>query len=385
MDDIRLKISTLVMSGLKNDSAVKYIYDIYSGDEETAVKAYSSLCEILLSGGVTLSEYLYRLTTAADDMMFSEYMRTRSGLLRRNISRDINILAELSGLTSEALVNTIRERFSVPDTVTFPEFDSGNTAISFEDAVSYREQYGNAFFGENKAFIYENGMFRAASGFDGIRLSELKSYEIQRNAVIDNTLRLLEGRPHSNVLLYGDRGTGKSCTVKAVVNEYEKLRIVLVPRSSIASLYDIYDKLRYQPLKFILFLDDMSFEDGDPDYGFLKQALEGSVCVMPDNCAIYATTNRRHIIKETSSERADEHNAADARDEKASLADRFGLYITFMSPDKKTYLDIAARLAADRGIEIDRDELALMAERFAVRKGNRSPRTARQFVDTLEK
>ena len=383
MKDIVLMISSLVTSQFKNDEALVCMSDVFSDSREKAVRAYSRLCEILLCSGKTFSDYLSALTVKNENALFTEYLRTHSELLRYNIRHDFAVLTELSQVGSYELIGDLRARFGIPENTVFPMYDNGNADISFEQAEKYIESYGSAFFANNKAFIYENGDFVSVEHFDKVRISDLKNYETQRNAVVENTVRFINGRNHNNVLLYGDRGTGKSCTIKAVVNEYPELRIVFVPKSSIMSLYGIYDKLRSLPLRFILFLDDMHFDDSDPEYGFLKQALEGSVNVMPDNCVIYATTNRRHIVRESLSENESEMNAADARDEKASLSDRFGLYITYFSPDKKTYLDIVNKIAEDEGFEIT-EELGLLAERFAVRKGNRSPRTARQFIDSLE-
>ena len=384
MKDIRILISSMVTSQFKNDEVIKCFCDVFSDSKETAVNAYSRLCEILLCEGKTLSDYISALTVRDENPLFTEYLRTHSELLRYNIRHDFSVLSEIAQINAYELSSDIRSRFGISENLVLPMYDNGNSEISFEQAEKYVEAYGSSFFANNKAFIYENDSFESVEHFDKIKLSDLKNYETQRNAVIENTLRFIDGKRHNNVLLYGDRGTGKSCTIKAIVNEYAELRIVLVPKSSIMSLYKIYDKLRGLPLRFILFLDDMHFSDGDPEYGCLKQALEGSVNILPKNCVIYATTNRRHIVKETLSEREDEHNAADARDEKASLSDRFGLYITFMSPDKKTYLDIVGKIADDKGITLDREELFSLAERFAVRKGNRSPRTARQFIDSFD-
>jgi len=384
MKDIRLLISSMVTSQFRNDEVIRCFYDIFSDDRDDAVRAYSRLCEVLLAEGKSLSDYISALTVRDENALFTEYLRTHSELLRYNIRHDFAVLSEIAQMSAYELSSGIRSRFGIPENTVFPMFDNGSSEISFEQAEKYIEMYGSSFFANNKAFIYENDSFESVEHFDKIKLTDLKNYEAQRNAVIDNTLRFIDGKRHNNVLLYGDRGTGKSCTIKAIVNEYPELRIVLIPKSSIMRLYSIYDKLRRLPLKFILFLDDMHFSDGEPEYGFLKQALEGSVNVIPKNCVIYATTNRRHIVKETLSEREDEHYASDARDEKASLSDRFGLYITFISPDKKTYLDIVGKIADDKGITTDRDELFALAERFAVRKGNRSPRTARQFIDSFD-
>ncbi|MBQ9382602.1 MAG: ATP-binding protein [Ruminiclostridium sp.] len=384
MLDICLSLSLLANSEYKNDTALVCLKNIRSEDRDTAVSAYSGLCGILLSRGQSLSRYIFLLAADKGGSIFDEYLRTGSKLLYDNISRDIAILSRLSALKPDELISDIRTRFSISEDIVFPYYENGDTVLTAETVAEYKRRYGTSLFERSKAFICDKGDITPVEHFDRIRLCDLKNYDTQRKAVIDNTLCFINGSKYSNVLLYGDRGTGKSSTVKAVVNEYPELRIVLVRKSDLTELYGIYDRLRGNPLKFILFLDDVNFEEGDPGYGVLKQALEGSVNVMPDNCVIYATTNRRHIIKETASERSDEHNEADARDEKASLADRFGLYITFMMPDKRGYLDIVKRIAADRELDIPEDRLVMLAERYALRKNGRSPRTARQLVDMLE-
>lgn len=375
MDDVKLLRDLLIVPGYREDAAVRCICDSFSDDRDEAVGAYSRLCGMLISERNTLSEHIFRVCTDVPGLLFSD---------KANASHQIHIMSRFAGIRSVELVSQLRDRFLISGDVSFPTYRCGDTEITFDSVSSYIEKYGTSFYAGHKAFRYEKGCLVPVNSFDTIKLGSLKNYDAQRQKVIDNTLCFLEGQKYSNVLLYGDRGTGKSSTVKAVVNEDERLRIILVPKSEIAGLYDIYDTVRDIPLKFILFLDDLTFGDNDPGYGILKQALEGSVNVMPSNCAIYATTNRRHIIKENASECEDERNAADARDEKVSLADRFGLYITFMLPDKKIYLDIVRKLAADRKLNIDDETLCLIAEKYALRKGGRSPRAAEQVVNAVE-
>lgn len=218
-----------------------------------------------------------------------------------------------------------------------------------------------------------------------IRLKDLKNYCEEREEIIENTKFFLKGLPAGNVLLYGDRGTGKSSTVHAILNEFsgKGLRLVEVSKSDIRDIPLVLNELSsISTLKFILFLDDLSFNEGTDDYSELKAALEGSIYKM-QNVIIYATTNRRHLIKESSSERADEVHFGDAVQEKLSLSDRFGLSVTFINPSKKEFLEILKGILQDYKVKFDDDFLEIEAERYALKRGGRSPRAARQLADYL--
>ena len=384
MQDLKLMREILVTSGYKNDAVIKSFCGIVSDNRENAIGSYSHICETLMLSGMSLTEYIFRLAVNEGSELLGNYLKSSSETMLTNIGRDIKVLSEFSAITAEEIVSYFRERFGIVNDIIFPVYQNGQTEITPESVIAYSRKYGSMVFAENKAFIFENGSLSPIIDFDRISVDALKNYDTQRNAVIDNTLCFIRGRKYCNALLYGDRGTGKSSTVKAIVNKYDGLRIVLVPKNELTQLYHIYDILSISPLKFIIFLDDLSFSGDEKEYSFLKQALEGSIRIMPENCVIYATTNRRHIISENCSESADEHIAADARDENAALADRFGLFVTFFMPDKKTYLDIVKKIAADRKLELPDEKLEVLAERFALRKAGRSPRTARQLVDKLE-
>lgn len=221
---------------------------------------------------------------------------------------------------------------------------------------------------------------------DQIRLSSLVDYEREKKVILDNTLALLEGKPAANVLLTGDAGTGKSSTVKAIVNALygRGLRILEVRKEQLHQLPEVLDTLNGNPLKFILFIDDLSFEKDDDNFSALKAILEGSVSAKASNIVIYATSNRRHLIKESFSERdGDDVHRNDTMQQLISLSERFGLHVTFQKPDKKTYLDIVRHLARERGVERSNEELEALAERYALGRGGRSARAATQFVDSL--
>jgi len=218
---------------------------------------------------------------------------------------------------------------------------------------------------------------------DPQQLSELYGYETERQKLLRNTQALLQGLPANNVLLYGDAGTGKSSTVKALVNEYKDqgLRLIQVEKSRLRHIPALLDSLTANPLKFILFIDDLSFAADDHDYTALKTVLEGSVAARSSNTVVYATSNRRHLIQETfQSRQGDEIHISDTLEEVSSLSARFGIVITFGRPDKDLYLSVVEKLAEKAGLALE-DALYKEAEAYALRAGGRSPRVARQYIE----
>lgn len=385
MKNFDLSAALLCCSAYKNDPLIHDFCGIFCDNCAEVLRSYSSICERLLSCELTLSDYIFFLAAGGDNPLINAYIKSKTERLYSAVTNDLSILSEIASTSSQQLVEYIKERFPETSELRFPLFEIGDTMITTESVISYAERFGNRKFAENKAFSFENGVLVPVLKPDTIRLSDLKNYNVQRKKIIDNTLCFINGKKAQNALLYGDRGTGKSSTVKALVNEYPSLRVIQIPKREILNIYRIYDLVRDNPLRFILFIDDITFGENDEGYSFLKQVLEGSVSAMPSNCILYATTNRRHILKETVSERSgDEMHAADARDENMSLADRFGLYITFTTPAKSEFLDIVHQIANDRGIDLPVDKLDSAAERFALKKCGRSPRTARQFVDMLQ-
>jgi predicted AAA+ superfamily ATPase len=244
--------------------------------------------------------------------------------------------------------------------------------------------------GRHRAFRWKEGRLLAVPNPDPVRLSGLVGYEREREPLIRNTERLLSGLPAHHALLYGLPGTGKSSTVKAILNEYADrgLRLVELAKEDLTELPRVLDTLRDRGPRFILFVDDLSFEEHEVEYKALKALLEGSIAEPPENVRVYATSNRRNIVRESFSEReadaSDDVHARDTMQEKLSLAARFGLRLTFPPPDRRLYLEIVAGLAKERGLEIPDAELAQRAVRWDRWHAGRSGRTARQFVDDLE-
>jgi predicted AAA+ superfamily ATPase len=252
-------------------------------------------------------------------------------------------------------------------------------------------RHGAGPFGRHRAFLWREGRLLAVSRPDPVRLAELVAYEREREPLIRNTERFLAGLPAHHALLYGLPGTGKSSTVKAIMNEYvhQGLRLVEVKKEDLAELQGVLEVLGGRGRRFVLFVDDLSFEEHEVEYKALKALLEGSVEEPPENVRLYATSNRRNLIRESFSERGDgsagdDVHARDTMQEKLSLAARFGLRLTFPSPDQARYLEIVAGLARERGLTVSAEDLrerALLWDRW---HAGRSGRTARQFVDELE-
>jgi predicted AAA+ superfamily ATPase len=255
--------------------------------------------------------------------------------------------------------------------------------------VGHYSMHGAEPFGRNGVFQWRKGRLRAVVSPDPVRLAGLISYEREREPLILNTERFLAGLPAHHALLYGPPGTGKSSTIKAVLNEYvgRGLRLVEVKKEDLAELATVLENLRGRGPRFVVFVDDLSFEEHELEYKALKALLEGSVEEPPENVRIYATSNRRNLIRETFSDReegSDDVHARDTMQEKLSLAARFGLRLTFPSPNQARYLEIVAGLARDRGLRIPEktlQERAILWDRW---HAGRSGRIAKQFIDELE-
>ncbi len=256
----------------------------------------------------------------------------------------------------------------------------------YKKRVEHIGDFGYGIFAKYYMFMVQDSVITPVKTPDDTTLSRLIGYKLERKSVIDNTLALINGKPALNTLLYGDAGTGKSSTVKAIVNEYKDhgLRLIEVAKSQLRDIPAIIDSLSRNPLKFIIFIDDLSFNQDDDDFGALKAILEGSVSARTSNIVIYATSNRRHLVKETFSGReGDEVHRNDTIQELISLSERFGLTVNFSKPDKNQYIDIIHGLAEQNNLDIPLQQLDLQAEAFALRRGGRSPRLAKQFIDYL--
>ncbi len=269
------------------------------------------------------------------------------------------------------------------------ELDNWGDAV--EELATYYQQYGSGLFAQYRAFRWQGGDFIGIKYPDPVKLRTLVGYESQRDALLKNTEFLLSGEVALHVLLYGSRGSGKSSLVKSLLHEYRDSPLCLleVTKSDLKDLPEIVEHLRGVPQKFIIFVDDLSFEEDDDAFKALKVVLEGNLTARPQNVVVYATSNRRHLIREFFVDRPtpkdhDEIHAWDTMQEKLSFSDRFGLTLTFEPANQKTYLNIIHHLAAEAEINITQEDLEYQALQWATRHNGRSGRTARQFIDFLK-
>lgn len=274
--------------------------------------------------------------------------------------------------------------FSIAGTLPSDLFCVGKGKVPTSKTLKrFYATHGYGVFIENKAFYYKDGEILPVKNVSPIQISDLKDYVSEKKAISDNIENFLSSLPHANMLLYGDRGTGKSSTIHAFLNKYAPcgLRLVELQKENITELSALKKSLEDIPLKFIIYIDDLSLNDTDGKFTALKAALEGSFSGLSNNTLVCATSNRRHIVKESFSDRNDSVHAGDSMQEQLSLSDRFGLTVLFSSTSKPEYISIFKQLALDYGLETDIDSLIALAERWAINKGGRSPRRAKQFVE----
>lgn len=266
----------------------------------------------------------------------------------------------------------------------------------FDSVTAFYKDYGVGMFGLNKAFrIKESSReadvsFVAINNMDKVMLDDLIGYEIQKKKLIDNTRAFVEGRKANNVLLFGDSGTGKSTSIKAIVNAFypQGLRMIEIYKHQFKDLSNMIAQIKNRNYRFIIYMDDLSFEEFETEYKFLKAVIEGGVETKPENILIYATSNRRHLIKETWNDRSDVKiqngmHQSDTMEEKLSLVNRFGVTINYSKPSQKEYFHIVTQLAHRQGITMSDEELRAEANKWELSHGGISGRTAQQFVNYL--
>ena len=267
-----------------------------------------------------------------------------------------------------------------------------STEEFMDDMVQFYKEFGVGKLGLHKAFRIDGTVTPARivpiTNIAHVHLDDLVGYEIAKKKLIDNTEAFVQGRPANNCLLFGDAGTGKSSSIKGILNQYydQGLRIIEAYKHQFKDLNDIIAQVKNRNYKFIIYMDDLSFEEFEIEYKYLKAVIEGGLEKKPDNILIYTTSNRRHLVREKFSdkeERRDDLHSSDTVQEKLSLVARFGVSIFFCAPDKKQFQNIVKTLAERHQVEMPEEELLLEANKWELQHGGLSGRTAQQFIDYL--
>ena len=395
-----LKLSTLfVLNSLDCDPILSFL-EWDANDAEIRAECVGHLiraAENLGLSGNLLPRYLLHVLTHQGNLV-SETME-RTGLppgssLRQAFYQDIELLYPIltkptSTFLGERLLDNYEpteNRYDKTEDFLLPWIEAAQTPRDYAEALlTFYARYGYGDIAAHVVFRWDDdaNRIRGISHFERPQMKNLIGYQRQKEQLLQNTRAFVDGKPANHVLLVGARGTGKSSGVKALVSEYEEsgLRLVQVTKEQLRKLPEIMTALRnYAGRKFILFLDDISFEDSDAEFKAVKSAIEGGVSSCPPNVCLYATSNRRHLVRETWRDREDELYRDDTVNETISLSDRFGLIIHYHTPDQDEYLAIIDHMLSQRGIHLSPEELRIAGLRWEMTHSGRSGRTAQQFV-----
>lgn len=386
LDELHLRLKSLsVFRGLRTDPVIAALENLLDNRESPAPQkavCYGNFAGLLLERGGNWSEYLFSRALRDENEYVRQLARGEeiSPLLQAALKAELSSLSLLGNLCPQDLL---------PEGLSFPvagwETSPLDFAENYHPQMANIQERGYGAFADHHMFLLKGEEPIPVLHPDSIRLDALTGYEKERAQVVANTLSLLNGGPAANVLLYGDSGTGKSTCVKAIANEYfhRGLRLIELRKNQLNQIPMLIDKLSGNPLKFILFIDDLSFTAGNDHFSALKAILEGSISARTSNIAIYATSNRRHLVREQFADRrGDDVHLRDTLEEVASLSERFGLTLTFLRPDKELYLSIVESYCRVLDLPFD-EETCRAAEAFAISRGGRSPRTAKQFAENL--
>ena len=375
--------------------------------DRTCLQAYSRWFRCLAGQNASWQTMLLQATLQDENPFSLQAQQRRLATLPASLvtaaQHDLQILQQLHAITSQQLSHWVQQATQLPAAPVAWELevtDSEDAAHTLGFSPSWPEalpalvqhyrQQGTGVFASYSALRWHQGKLVGIPHPDPVQMADLAGYADQQQLLAQNTEALLAGYPALNVLLYGSRGSGKSSLIKAMRSRYcdRGLRLIEVAKSDLGDLSTIVEQLRGLPQCFIIFVDDLSFEDDDATYKALKVVLEGTLTPRPPNVVVYATSNRRHLIREFFGDRPrprdqDEIHAWDTVQEKLSFCDRFGLTLTFEPADQPTYLTIVRHLAEQAQIPLEPSELEARSLQWATRHNGRSGRTARQFIDFL--
>jgi len=378
-----MKLPVMARTGLLLDALVQ-------GRGEEALDSYTALFCLLREEGFSgLGEWLW------DALRYTETpyaLLAQAGdsdpTLENGARRDTDTFVLLAKTDCDRYIDAMKPLLSpdyAPVLAGLPRWKAA-APFDFARLTQFYQEHGAGLYARYQAFLWEEGSLIPVSDPDCPRQEELLGYELQRDQVEANTRQLVEGRPANNVLLFGDGGTGKSATVKSMLYlpGMEDLRLIEIQKENLTGLPRLMRSLGARRQKFILFIDDLAFDQDDKTYSSLKTILEGSLEKRPSNVVIYATSNRRHLVRQNFSDRGnDEVDAAETISEKTALAERFGLRIPYLTMNRDSYLALVDYLAAQAGIRMDAAQLHARAMTWEIRHSGRTPRVARQFIASL--
>ena len=315
-----------------------------------------------------------------DSMDLSNYIKDKLPQItkKEGIEKELEIISQLCKINYETIKDVLYTNYGNYKNIidALPYFKNSQSDITIND-IKIQEKSRTFVFDDNLKLISLNIK-------EPLCFNDLKGYSEQKKVLYDNTKALLEGKKVNNILLYGDAGCGKSTSVRALLNEFNDINIVQIFKNNLINLDKLYEILRNKDEKYIIFADDISFDENDENISTMKAIIEGSLVQCPNNAVIYATSNRRHLIKESfQSRKGDEVHLNDTLNEISSISDRFGINLLFAKPNNKEFIDIVLKLADEYEINIDSEILIQKAQRLALIKGSKSPRIARQLIDNL--
>lgn len=386
-EELKYGLDALVIfKELHANPVINALMQLCHSDEKflpAQIRVYSNLVASLYMQTDNLTDYIEKIVLEQENIYVQRVGAKKpvSEVMRNCLEMELKLFQKIAMITPSQLQAEINYHAPLP----VWNVRKSNLCDDYHKRVADIEKHGYGIYAQYHMFtINQSGEIQPVKYPDPISLENMIGYENERNIVIKNTEALLKGKYAANVLLSGDAGTGKSATVKAIANAYREqgLRLIELTKDQLCFIPSLMDKLCYNPLKFIIFIDDLTFSEDDPNFGTLKAILEGSIAARMKNTVIYATSNRRHLVKETFDDGSDKHQN-DTVQERISLSERFGINITYSKPQKNLYLEIVHALAQQADLKISVKELDEKAEQFALCKSGRSARAAKQFIDQL--
>lgn len=389
LDKIKFGFSNIVIFReiLKTKVIKKFIklLNFYAKDNIKIIDLYSDFLSELYKYNNNLADYILSQIFKDENIYINKSVLKEeiNDNLKKTLKNELHFFKYVSSLDFSFLFDKVdKEYLKKISELEIKEIDFYKIYVNHIKNID-KEGYG-IFYNNNMFVLDDKKNIVAVKNKDNQDINKLYGYEAERNKVISNTKILLEGKKTNNMLLYGDAGTGKSSTVKAVANLFkcEGLRLIEIKKSQLHFITDIIERLSYSPLKFIIFIDDLTFSSNDDAFSYLKAVLEGGVNSFPKNIAVYVTSNYRHLIKENFKDReGDDIHIEDTIQQITSLTNRFGTIITFQRPGKDLFTQIVLSFAKENDIKTDKEELIKQAEAYAIRSSGRSPRAAKQFIE----